>query len=350
MVDLKGKIRYFAAANSCRGFVSLFEDIFGDLPRLFIIKGGSGTGKSRMMGDIASAAEKRGYAVERYYCSADATSLDGIIIRDVGIGMIDGTAPHTRDPKYPGAVDEIVNVGAFWDTASLTAHVDEIRGIVDAKSEEFACAFDALAAAGMAERTVARLRSGAIEREKIAKSAGRLSAKWRRGEGFTDSVRVLDAFTMRGPATLNTFSETAEKLYIVAGKRGAAPSFLSEIVRAAKAKDQPVIRALDPLTMSDTVEVCLPELGAAFVRDAGERTAERVINTDLFVNAAKLRENKYEIGLFTRRKRELIDTAQVMLGKAAERHFRLEEIYSSAMDFAAKEELTRTLIDRIFEL
>ena len=37
--------RYFAAANTGKGFVSYYDEIFGKCKRIDIIKGGSGTGK-----------------------------------------------------------------------------------------------------------------------------------------------------------------------------------------------------------------------------------------------------------------------------------------------------------------
>ena len=38
--------KYFAAANTVDGFVSYYDEIFVKCSRVYIIKGGSGTGKS----------------------------------------------------------------------------------------------------------------------------------------------------------------------------------------------------------------------------------------------------------------------------------------------------------------
>ena len=75
--------RYFAASNSCRGFVSYYPACFGTdsgVEKLYIMKGGPGTGKSRFMRDVATYAVDRGADVTYYYCSSDAASLDGVII------------------------------------------------------------------------------------------------------------------------------------------------------------------------------------------------------------------------------------------------------------------------------
>ena len=76
---------YFAALNGGKGFVSFFDDIFSPLDRVYIIKGGPGTGKSKLMRDIAAEAVNKAYTVEYFCCSADPDSLDGIIIKELNV-------------------------------------------------------------------------------------------------------------------------------------------------------------------------------------------------------------------------------------------------------------------------
>ena len=94
---------YFAAANTGSGFVSYFSEIFDpdEMKKLYIIKGGPGTGKSTLAGKLADAAEERGHTVTRYLCSSDPSSLDGIMIEDLRVGVIDGTAPHAAAATAP---------------------------------------------------------------------------------------------------------------------------------------------------------------------------------------------------------------------------------------------------------
>ncbi len=103
------KMRYFAASNSAGGFRSYFDDIFPTekFERLFIIKGGPGTGKSHLMRRAADFAHKLGCTVEYFHCSSDPLSLDGIAayhtqnLQDIfsdryharSFAIIDGTSP-----------------------------------------------------------------------------------------------------------------------------------------------------------------------------------------------------------------------------------------------------------------
>ena len=96
---------FFAAANSGRGFVSFYGEIFNTdkIKRRFLIKGGPGTGKSTLMRRIAESACRKGEQVCLYRCSSDPSSLDGVIINGE-VAVIDSTAPHTVEPE-PGPCD-----------------------------------------------------------------------------------------------------------------------------------------------------------------------------------------------------------------------------------------------------
>jgi hypothetical protein len=104
---------FFLCANSGFGFVSHVEEALADCARLYVLNGGPGTGKSRFMEEIASAAESRGHKVSRILCSSDPSSLDGVHIEDLGIGLVDGTAPHVVEPTLPGAREQLLDPGAF---------------------------------------------------------------------------------------------------------------------------------------------------------------------------------------------------------------------------------------------
>ena len=113
--------RYFLAANSFEGFVSHFSDSYSAESgyKTYIIKGGPGTGKSSLMKYVAIRAIEKGYTVHLCHCSSDPDSLDGVIIDEKKTVILDGTAPHIVEPKYPGTCENIVDLGRFWDSENL---------------------------------------------------------------------------------------------------------------------------------------------------------------------------------------------------------------------------------------
>jgi Cdc6-like AAA superfamily ATPase len=117
---------FFTCGNTAKGFYNLFSTNLQSLVKLFILKGGPGTGKSTLMKRIGEELEKLEYDVEYVHCSSDPDSLDGVIVPRLGVGIVDGTAPHVIEPTAPGAIEEYVNLGASWDTEKLAIHTKEI--------------------------------------------------------------------------------------------------------------------------------------------------------------------------------------------------------------------------------
>jgi len=112
--------KLFPGANTADGPYNFFNYIIpSNVNRIFCLKGGPGVGKSSMMKKIAKYFEEEGYELELHYCPSDPSSLDGLVIKELGIVLLDGTAPHIVDPKDPGAIDEIINLGEYWNLKEL---------------------------------------------------------------------------------------------------------------------------------------------------------------------------------------------------------------------------------------
>ncbi len=92
----RGKLKkLFPGGNTSQGFYSYYDYVISpNATRIFIIKGGPGVGKSSLMRSIGETMLERGYDVEYHCCSSDNGSLDGVCIPQIGVALIDGTAPH----------------------------------------------------------------------------------------------------------------------------------------------------------------------------------------------------------------------------------------------------------------
>ena len=145
----KGTIKkVFPGGNTAKGFHSYYDNIIGnDATRFFVIKGGPGVGKSSFMKKIGFEMTEKGYDVEFHQCSSDNGSLDGVVIPELKIAMIDGTAPHVVDPKHPGGIDEILNFGQFWNEDGIREHRDSLVAITAKIGSLFKRAYRFFAAA-----------------------------------------------------------------------------------------------------------------------------------------------------------------------------------------------------------
>ena len=114
-------IEYFLGANAPTGFYSLYSHLLPpeQARAIYILKGGPGCGKSTLMRTVAARMEQEGLETEYILCSGDPDSLDALIVPRLGVAIVDGTAPHVVEPKYPGAVERYVNVGDCYDKNAL---------------------------------------------------------------------------------------------------------------------------------------------------------------------------------------------------------------------------------------
>ena len=96
MMKKDGSNTFFLGANSARGFYSLYEELLDEASAkaFYILKGGPGCGKSTLMKKVGQRLQKDGHPVEYIACSGDPDSLDGILLPEKGIAIVDGTAPH----------------------------------------------------------------------------------------------------------------------------------------------------------------------------------------------------------------------------------------------------------------
>lgn len=139
---------FYLGANTPGGFFSYYNYLtdYNTINRLYCIKGGPGSGKSTFMKTIASIMEKEGIHTDYIHCSSDDSSLDAIYIKELKVAFTDGTAPHITDPKYPGATDEIINLGVFWNSDRIAQKRQEIISSSDIISRHFQRAYSYLGA------------------------------------------------------------------------------------------------------------------------------------------------------------------------------------------------------------
>jgi len=157
--------KLFAGANTPDGFVGFYDQLVDmyDLKKLYILKGGSGIGKSTFIKQFADAFPNDDK--DFLYCSGDPKSLDGVILPNRGVGIIDGTFPHMIDPQYPGVIDEIINLGEH--IGEIRATREQLQQLYIKKSNYYRIAFDNLARARDVHHKIEDLYKGAVDFDAI---------------------------------------------------------------------------------------------------------------------------------------------------------------------------------------
>ena len=339
--------RFFAAQNSARGFISRFEDIFfsDDVKRRYIIKGGAGTGKSTLLKKLAGEAEKRGHDVELYFCSSDASSLDGVIIRDMGVCALDATAPHSYDTKYVGCVDTLIDVTRFLNAEALFEKTDKIKALKEESALHFKSAYKSLKAAGTLIEELYESGREHIDEKALSRTAQRLTNTSKRTERILNT-RLASAFNARGKTCLTDYFTQVQRAYFIEDAYVTSPLLLKLIEEKAHER---VTAFTDPL-MPECYEAVYLEDSKILISSELRLLPEqftRIPRKKFYDGYYK--ENREKIRFEEKLIRALTDIATDSFKKAKESHDALEKINAAAMDFAAMNEWMQTIISEILD-
>lgn len=351
--------RFFLGANTPQGFVSRFDQL-GDPAqgwRLYIIKGGPGTGKSTLMKQVAEKISPACGRVEYIHCSSDVSSLDGVILPDLRVSLADGTPPHALEPKYPGAYENVVPLTSCWDRKLLFQNRGDIMALSQSvsKCHEYCVRF--LAAAGSLAGDSTRIAQEATDPVKIQRCAAGIMAREARPTGKTkgrESVRFLSAITDKGPTF---FHETAQclcgRLYLIDDDYGAASRQLLACLRSQLLDGgYDVISCYCPLAPYDKLEhLLVPSLGLGFLTSNRFHRPpvepDRIIHARRFTDMDALHLRKKRMTFNLKGAGHMLDQAAQLMAEAKATHDKLEAYYRAATDFAAVEAMGDQLADEI---
>lgn len=340
---------YFAALNTGQGFISYFDNVFGGIDTVYVIKGGAGTGKSRLMRQISAKAKGKGVMVEEFLCSSDPASLDGIIIPRLGVAMLDGTAPHVYEPKLIGARERLVDLGAFLDCEVLREKREEIEALVAAKKRRYKQVYEYLKVISIYDGAIDRAAEKALDADKMQRAVQK-SALWlKKSESYEKKVRIRSAVSTQGHVVLNTYALKAKKRFAIAELCRYGRRYLSKLLELSEREGISVEVSYDPFCPECPDALYYPESGVAFYIGSDPRFDETLINMRRFANDTLLRPYKPEIRAIGRLKGATEGGMTYDHTSIVKLHFALEEIYSKAMDFGLKERLTDKLIKEIFK-
>jgi hypothetical protein len=300
---------FFAGVNTENGFKGYLEEYFRDADRLYIIKGTPGSGKSTLMKRLASDCEKKGFLVWRILCSSDPASLDGIYLPEKRTGIADGTSPHVLEPKYPLAKEILFDTGRFIDAKKL-----DKEGIISLSCHKAECykkGYGYIKSAVCAERACKKTQ----KREAEGFFKARLLSSLKGGADY----RVSAAFTKKGIVLCNPFPQAEERVAV-------DEDVLNEIILLSRRFEERVTLSPHP-THSDRFN------GVYFH------------GKNIYITAEK--EEGEPQGIETAARAYAL--ARKAFGEGAVCHGKLEEIYSSAMNFSALEEEYPVLLQGLTE-
>lgn len=357
--------KVFPGGNTAYGFYSFYDHIASpDANRIFVIKGGPGVGKSTFMRKIAETVQNRGFDVELHCCSSDNNSLDGVYIPALDVALIDGTAPHIVDPKNPGAVDEIVHLGDYWDEAGMRSSRGEILTLNREVGRLFRRAYAYLAAARIFlievesyYQDTGALDLGGLHRVAMTLIDDIFGSAQPQPRAPKDRHLFATAITPDGPVNyLDTIVGHLARRYIITGDDGTEKTtVISRVLDAAimRGFDVEVFHcALDPKKVDHIV---IPALGVAVINEVephfyppqdGDKLIDTMQYVDTSIQEAYLGERTRAREMY----REAFGQAVWFIRKAKTIHDEMEKYYVPNMDFVKIEKRRQEVEDRILAL
>ncbi|MBE6599244.1 MAG: hypothetical protein E7638_07370 [Ruminococcaceae bacterium] len=342
----------FIGANTGRGFLTLSEPLSEEgLARLYIIKGGAGTGKSSLMKKAAEGAVKRGIPVTAFLCGSDPDSFDAVVLGGK-IGITDGTFPHVREMKYPAAVSSIVDLSRFLDGDKLSERRGEIAALSEKKTSLYRAAYSYLKATETVEsERMAALRD-AVEWEKLRAWAARTAKalcgrEVRRGLNGTPrkSTFYTSSITMKGAVSLPAFERKANTVWGVQDSFGIAHLLLRALGDACMARGLSAEYGLIPV--GDRIkEVYFPEIRTLFSA-APSSPVVKTVNAARFLQKDWVKASGGRMRFTGKCMDAMLGEAVSLLAQAGEAHFALERINMDAMDFDALREYSDGVVGEI---
>lgn len=354
------KIQYFLGANSPKGFYSLYDQLIDieSARAVYILKGGPGCGKSTLMRCVGRILEENGEKAEYILCSGDPDSLDAVIFPDRKTAIVDGTAPHVVEPKYPGLVERYINLGDCYDSRGLQRVRRELMGCMTGYKECYQRAYRCLdAAAQIGADCRDTLLTPQLEQRLCKRAQGILSREIPRKKGAAPGQvrkRFLSAVTHKGPVALfDTAQAVGGRIYDLADDCGLAHTMLTWLLAGAVEEGYDAIACPSPMAPERLEHLLLPELGLCFVTSthalACPGTPYRRLRLDAMADGELLRASRPRLRFARKVSQALVEEAVSSLRQAKEMHDELEGLYNPYVDFKQVERIARAVAEEILE-
>lgn len=358
--------RYFAASNTKDGFVSYFDTVFEkkECERVYVIKGGPGVGKSTFMKRLDKLCTDKGCHTELFQCSSDPESLDGIIIKEKKIAVVDGTKPHAIEPELAGAREIIIDLGKAWDTDMLFDKKEEIETLSDTKKRLYADCYKCLYTKGMMDGLIYNLIFPYILFDKLDKSASRLAKSIFKAEKTSGEqkikTRITKAFSSLGKVRLFTFENMADLCIFIKEpyKESRIPHhYLGCIYEYAKNSGADIYVSYNPEKKDEIDALYFPKQKvsiSAYDRDYVafcDRNLKRckIINGARFVDVKAFSHQKPLYKFYARLSENMEAAALESLKNAGITHMNIEKIYRQCTNYKTVEKITNDYIKMMLQ-
>jgi hypothetical protein len=345
--------RMFPGGNTANGFYSLHDNIIGpNRNMLYILKGMPGGGKSSLMKEVGKRAIEEGFTVEFHHCPSDPNSIDGVVIIELGIGIVDGTPPHVVDPIYPGLIDRLIDLGQFINPNKLVeSKEDIIRAKINNKAA-YRKAFAYFKSAKVIYEEIIENNKNGVDFKGVNHKTRLLieeifskEPKYNANIDFAQRHMFSNANTPDGYIDYTkTILEWFPNIYYIEGEIGTGKSTLMKrLIEESKIRGYS-IEIYHNSTIPEKIEtLIIKDINTCITSNKhGLDFSHNKVNLNEYFNE-KIKDNKdYEVYNL------LIQKAIANLSTARNNHEILEKCYKTAVDYQGINKIREKILEEIF--
>ncbi len=328
---------FFAGANTGDNFVNFYDQIVDrhTCNAYFIIKGGSGMGKSTLLKKIASTFDN--IDVDFFNCSSDTNSLDGLSLAGGRVSLVDGTCPHAIEPTYLGCNDFLIDMSPCLRSSASQIR-PQLLELIALKKQHFDYAYHYLRLAKKSFVAAYDFFASCVDKSKIFKLCTELLPT----SDLSISARSLfvGAYTQLGktylPATFH------KKLYTLQGSQYANYYTLSVLAKLLDYSGIDCRKYFCPLSTAfvgalETASFCITTNPNWTSTDCEEITFTDSLTCDKQDFISSLDFNQHR----------LLEYATRELAKASNIHHEIEVLYRPHIDFDLVDKITLDTIQKV---
>lgn len=347
--------RVFPGGNTSKGFYSLHDNIMGqDRNMLYILKGMPGGGKSSLMKELGDRALQEGYTIEYHHCPSDPTSIDGVVITELGVGIIDGTPPHGVDPLYPGLSEKIIDLGQFIDEKVIKDYKENIIKAKFNNKQSYRKAFNYFKSAKLIYDEIVETNKQNVDFYNVNRISKDLINKIFDEKLViigTKPFRIRELFSSAYTPTgfvdyTSTILKDIKNKYYISGEIGNGKStLLSRIVEEAKIRNYHLELYYNAMFPDKLESVIIFELDTIISTNPTTMKYEHIlVDFKEFMNIDLINVSDNETY------KELIDKGIKSLYGAKENHFILENCYKKAVNYEGVNNSREYIWNEIMEM
>ncbi|MEG2245848.1 MAG: ATP-binding protein [Peptostreptococcaceae bacterium] len=356
---MEGKVRkMFPGGNTSKGFKSFFDYVIPkDVNIIYCMKGGPGVGKSSLMKKVAKEMIEKGYDVDLYPCSSDPESLDVIVIKKLGVVMLDATAPHIVDPKNPGAIDEILDLGRFWNRKEIELNKEDVIKCNKEVSRFFKIGFTYFEAAAPIAYDIESKNLDSMNFGEVNLVTAKLIEDiFKNIEPSNEYKTPIHLFgSALSPLGHVEYTDTIigdiGEIYYLNGDLGTGKSTLLKKVADRAIENGIGVEIFHAPLLPEKIEtIVIKDLDIAITTSSlFKENNFKEINLNIFRDKEKHLKYKEELEYSNKVLEKLVDHGLLNIKKAKEEHDKLEKYYIPNMNFDEVNNLKEILVNKILE-